>query len=231
MVWPCLKGPPKGWGEVRAGQVDIRLQADNSSLGPAVQGAVLCQLDQVSAVRTKTVSPPRRPGQQAPPGTPAPPPEGSSGIYESSVSWAASPSDKLLSPAFRRRPRKSRPDLGIHLRRKYAPNPAVDIDGAMGTPGNLRHLEIEPGPLHDPVAQNRIWAGMNMTRTWRSASPAQALADAHDGRLCGDGDESGRDRIPRGQYRGEGRFSAWTMASRRDISAFSSLYQEEITMA
>ena len=30
---------------------------------------------------------------------------------------------------------------------------------------------------------------------------------------------------------GKDRFSAWTMASRRDISAFSSLYQEEITMA
>lgn len=74
-----------------------------------------------------------------------------------------------------------------------------------------------------------------MTRNMEISVPRHRHSpDAHDGRLCGDlGDEeSGRGQdTPRGQYRGEGQIQRLDDGLRRDISAFSSLYQEEITMA
>ena len=123
-----LKGPPKGGdgGEVRAGQVDIRLQADNSPLGPAVQGAVLCQLDQVLRRADENRVPAfggqgsrRRQGRQQHRRQK----EAQAFMNLPSHGRAPPLSDKLPSPAFRRRPRKSRPGSGHPLRRKYGPEP------------------------------------------------------------------------------------------------------------
>ena len=74
-----------------------------------------------------------------------------------------------------------------HYAGNTAPNPAVDIDGAMGTPGNLRHLEIEPGPLHDPVAQEQdLGQDEHDQEHGDQRPPTQALADAHNGTFRGE---------------------------------------------
>ena len=99
-------------------------------------------------------------------------------------------------------------DLGIHYAGNTAPNPAVDIDGAMGTSGNLRHLEIEPGPLHDPVAQEQdLGQDEHDQKHGDQRPPAQAHSDAHYGGLRGDPANQkarGGQDAPRGEHRGEG---------------------------
>ena len=97
-----LKGPAKGGdgGEVRAGQVDIRLQADSSSPGTSCPGcSSLASSDQVLRRADEDRVPAsggqggrRRQGQPA-----APPPEGSSGSLLNLPSHGRAPplSDKL----------------------------------------------------------------------------------------------------------------------------------------
>ena len=96
MVWPCpSKVPPKVGMGVKS-VPDRSISASRRTILPWDQLSRVqfsASWTRSSAVRTKPCPRLRRPGQQAPPGTPAaPPPEGSSGIYESSVSWAGSSS-------------------------------------------------------------------------------------------------------------------------------------------
>ena len=78
----------------------------------------------------------------------------------------------------------------------------------MGTPGNLRHLEIEPGPLHDPVAQEQDLGQDEHNQKHGDQRPsAQAFSYAHDGGFCGDpsDEEPGRRQDgSRGKHSGKG---------------------------
>ena len=73
---------------------------------------------------------------------------------------------------------------------------------------DLRHLDIEPGPLHDLVPQVQdLRQDEHDQEHGDQRPPAQALADAHDGGLRGDPadqEPGGRQNAPGGEHRGKG---------------------------
>ena len=102
-------------------------------------------------------------------------------------------------------------DLRVHKAGDPAPDTAIDKGGAGETlrgDGRCGELYLEAGLFHDPVAQHQdLRQDEHDQEHGDQRAPAEALANAYDGRLRGDlPDEearSGQDGAG-GQYRGEG---------------------------
>ena len=124
-----LKGPPQRWGWGVKSVPDRSISASRRTILPWDQLSRVqfsASWTRSSAVRTKTVSPAfggqgsrRRQGRQQHRRQK----EAQAFMNLPSHGRAPPLSDKLPSPAFRRRPRKSRPGSGHPLRRKYGPEP------------------------------------------------------------------------------------------------------------
>ena len=126
-------------------------------------------------------------------------------------------------------------DRGVHHAGNPAADAPVDVDRALGAPADLRDLDVESGSFHDLIARIRICGRMNITRNMEIRvprhrhSPIPTMAGSVVMRAMRN---PAADRmLPEVSTVGKERFSAWMMASRFVMEPFSSLYQEEITMA
>ena len=87
--------------------------------------------------------------------------------------------------------------------RQFALNLRADLAGT-----NVRVSDIEPGLFHNQIAQQQnLGQHKHNKDDGNQGSPAQVLADAHDGGLRGDPadqEPGGGQDAPRGEHRGEG---------------------------